>query len=124
MNLAPYPSAPDSDQLEGLQTPLPKSDTRIRCVIAVDGGLTEVAVREEFPSASIAFMTFGPLLLDLKDLEALDSLPFIGPEDMAKLKSLTRFSLSIPTKAIRAKGGIDLFRWRQTNNSRISLFET
>jgi hypothetical protein len=100
------PSAPDSDQLDGLQTPLPKSDTRIRCVIAVDGGLTEVAVREEFPSASLAFMTFGPLLLDLKDLDALDCLPFIGPEDMARLKSLTRFSLSIPTKAIRAKGAL------------------
>src|SRR5262249_48938433 len=55
-------------------------------------------------SASITFITFGPLLLELKDLGALDDQPFIGPEDMARLKKLSRFSLSVPTKAVRAKG--------------------
>jgi hypothetical protein len=98
------PSEPEGNQLEALQRPLPSAEERITSVIAIDGGMTEAAVRKEFPSASITFMTFGPLMLDLKDLSALDNQPFIGPEDMARLKNLSRFSVSIPTKAIRAKG--------------------
>lgn len=96
------PSAPPGAQLEALQKPLPPADTRIKAVIAVDGGLTEVAVRKEFPSASVAFMTFGPLLLKLEDLKELDRSPFIAPEDMARLKNLQRYSLVLPTKAVRA----------------------
>jgi len=98
------PSEPEGGDLEGLQKPLPTPTPRIETVIAIDGGMSEAAVRREFPSASITFMTFGPLLLDLKDLTALDDQPFIGPEDMARLKNLTRFNLSVPTKAVRAKG--------------------
>src|SRR5882724_5420093 len=98
------PSEPEGGDLENLQKPLPHVTSRIETVIAVDGGMSEAAIRKEFPSASITFMTFGPLLLELKDLEALDDQPFLGPEDMARLKSLSRFSLSVPTKAVRAKG--------------------
>jgi hypothetical protein len=96
------PSAPPGAQLEALQKPLPAAEKRITTVIAVDGGLTEVAVRKEFPSASVAFMTFGPLMLKLEDLREIDLQPFIAPEDMAKLKSLQRYSLVLPTKAVRA----------------------
>jgi hypothetical protein len=98
------PSAPEGSQLEALQRPLPVGEKRIEHVIAVDGGMTEVAVRKEFPSASMAFMTFGPLTLTLSDLTELDFQPFIAPEDMAKLKNLQRYSLPLPTKAIRAAG--------------------
>ena len=96
------PSAPPGAQLEALQKPLPAAEKRITTVIAVDGGLTEVAVRKEFPSASVAFMTFGPLMLKLSDLKDIDLQPFIAPEDMARLKSLQRYSLVLPTKAVRA----------------------
>lgn len=96
------PSAPPGAQLEALQKPLPAAEKRITTVIAVDGGLTEVAVRKEFPSASVAFMTFGPLMLKLEDLQELDRSPFIAPEDMARLKSLQRYSLVLPSKAVRA----------------------
>jgi hypothetical protein len=98
------PSAPPGAELATLQRPLPDADRRIQTVIAVDGGMTEASVRKEFPSASVTFLTFGPLMLDLKDLEVLDRQPFIGPEDMAKLKNLQRYSLVLPTKAIRAPG--------------------
>lgn len=98
------PSAPEGSQLESLQKPLPPSEKRIEHVIAVDGGMTEVAVRKEFPTASMAFMTFGPLTLTLADLTELDFQPFIAPEDMAKLKNLQRYSLPLPAKAIRAAG--------------------
>jgi len=98
------PSEPAGGDLERLQRPLPNVASRIETVIAVDGGMSEAAIRREFPSASITFMTFGPLLLELKDLGVLDDQPFIGPEDMARLKNLSRFSLSVPTKAVRANG--------------------
>jgi hypothetical protein len=98
------PSEPDLSDLENLQQPLPPVASRIEHVIAIDGGMSDVTVRRDFPSASITFMTFGPLLLALKDLSALDNQQFIGPEDMARLKNLSRFSLSIPSKAIRSKG--------------------
>jgi hypothetical protein len=98
------PSAPQGEKLEALQKPLPPSKKRVEHVIAGDGGMTEVTVRKEFPSASMAFMTFGPLTLTLADLTELDFEPFIAPEDMAKLKNLQRYSLPLPSKAIRAAG--------------------
>lgn len=98
------PSAPPGAQLDSLQNPLPSSESRIKAVIAVDGGMTEVSVRKEFPSASVTFITFGPLMLNLSDLKELDRSPFIAPEDMAKLKSLQRYSLVLPSKAVRAPG--------------------
>jgi hypothetical protein len=98
------PSSPNRADLDSMQKPLPPAGHRIEHVIAVDGGLTEVAVRKEFPTASIAFMIFGPLTLSLADLRDLDRLPFIAPEDMARLKNLQRYSLSLPSKSILAGG--------------------
>lgn len=98
------PSAPGKANLEALQKPLPEAQRRIEHVIAVDGGMTEVAIRKDFPTAAIAFLTFGPLTLALRDLETLDFSPFIGPEDMARLKNLERYSLSLPVKSILAGG--------------------
>src|SRR6185437_15978003 len=69
------PSAPEVGELVG-QKPLPRVEPRIRTVIAVDGGMTDAPVRREFPSAAITFITFGPLLLELKDLAELDNQPF------------------------------------------------
>ena len=57
-------------------------DTSLRHVIAIDGGYTEVPVRQEFPSSTITFFTFGPLLFALQDLRDLERQPFIAPEDL------------------------------------------
>jgi hypothetical protein len=98
------PDAPAKAHLESLQKSLPDSPSRIEHVIAVDGGMTEVSVRKEFPSAAVTFMTFGPLTLSLKDLGDLDQTPFLGPEDMARLKNLQRYSLSVPSKGVLGPG--------------------
>jgi hypothetical protein len=98
------PAAPPGAQLDGLLQQLPSGDGRVTTIIAVDGGSTEVPVRKEFPSASIAFMTFGPLLLTLSDLKEVDQLPFIGPEDMVRFRNLERYNLTLPVKGVRAKG--------------------
>src|SRR6267378_6923476 len=104
VNGCTLPAAPGAPDLESRLQALPAGDGRVKNVIAIDGGMTEVAVRREFPSASIVFMTFGPLLLSLDDLATVDRLPFIGPEDMARFKNLQRHSLVVPAKGVRAPG--------------------
>jgi hypothetical protein len=90
-----------ADRATAVPPPLEK---RIQTVIAIDGGFTETPVRREYPSASITFFTFGPLLFRLKDLEDLDEKPFIAPEDLARLKHIQRFSLVLPTRNISRNG--------------------
>lgn len=98
------PSAPNPESLDSLLAQLGDVDTgSVSAVIAIDGGFTESYVREEYPSASIAFFTFGPLLFELADLRALDSKRFIAPSDLARLKKIERYTLVLPTKGIRRK---------------------
>ena len=104
VNSCTLPSTPKKAHLEEFQKPIPKAECRVKHIIAIDGGVTEVSVRKEFPSAALAFMTFGPLMLSLCDLKELEHEVFIAPEDMAKLKNLQRYSLPLPIKTIRAAG--------------------
>jgi hypothetical protein len=98
------PEPPAADRLANLLRTMPDGDGRVTTIIAIDGGSTEVPVRKEFPSASVAFMTFGPLLLALRDLAEVDQQTFIGPEDMVRFRNLERYSLTLPIKGVRAKG--------------------
>ena len=103
------PSAPDFGSLDSMLEALGEADTSgVTAVIAVDGGYTETYVREDYPSASIAFFTFGPLLFELADLRALDEKRFIAPEDLARLKKIERYTLVLPTKGIRRRGQASL----------------
>ena len=98
------PSKPDLQSLEPLLSKLKDTDTsEVAAVIAVDGGFTETYVREEYPSASITFFTFGPLLFELADLRSLEQKRFIAPEDLARLKKIERYTLVLPTKGIRRR---------------------
>ncbi len=76
----------------------------IRHIIAVDGGFNEVAVRSEFPSATICFYQFGALIFDIEDLEGLAIQPFINPDDIQKLKRIQRFKLTLPVRNVTVKG--------------------
>lgn len=96
------PSPPDLASLSSLLREVNDVDvSEVTTVIAIDGGYTETFVREEYPSACVAFFTFGPLLFKLSDLRGLDSKRFIAPEDLQKLKNIERYTLVIPTKGIR-----------------------
>ena len=74
----------------------------IRSIIAVDGGYTDVFVRKEFPSSTIAFFQFGALAFNLADLSEISRSNFIYPEQMAKLKQIERIKLVLPTRAVTA----------------------
>lgn len=94
------PEPPPPSDIANLQVEVPDGSDAIRTVIAIDGGLNETFVREEFPSASIAFVTLGPLLLYVEDLAVLDRQPFIGPEDMRRLKHIERYNLALPVRGV------------------------
>lgn len=98
------PAPPGEAELTSRLVEIPPASDRLQTVIAVDGGMTETWIRDEYPSASVTFFTLGPLLLRLEDLADLDSMPFIAPEDMQRLKSIQRYSFVLPTKAVMPKG--------------------
>ena len=58
----------------------------IKNIIAIDGGYTNVFVKKEFPSSTIAFFQFGALFFKMQDLINIKTKPFIDPEDFAKLR--------------------------------------
>jgi hypothetical protein len=95
------PSDPEPEDLNTIIDLAEVDLTEISAIIAIDGGYTETFVREEYPSACIAFFTFGPLLFSLADLRALDTKRFIAPEDLQRLKQIERYTLVLPTKGIR-----------------------
>ena len=98
------PSVPDLEPLDSKLKTLGDVDTSaVTAVIAVDGGFTETYVREEYPSACIAFFTFGPLLFELADLRTLEQKRFIAPEDLACLKKIERYTFVLPTKGVRRR---------------------
>lgn len=94
----------DPEGIEWLEIPEHPAGHTLSTVIAIDGGSTEAPVRQEYPSASVTFFNFGPLMLSLKDLRDLDAQQFIFPEDLQRLKKIERFSLAMPTRNVCLKG--------------------
>lgn len=78
----------------------PVASLPVRHIVAIDGGYSEVPVRDEFPSATICFFQFGALAFSLADLEGLEAAPFIDPEDMAKLKRMQRLKFTMPVRNV------------------------
>lgn len=95
----PQPADSEVVNLQVIPVGPPKED-RIRLVITIDGGFTEVSIQERFPSSSYTFYNFGGLLFEKADLQVLRAKPFIDPEDMAKLRNIQRFHYVLPTKNI------------------------
>jgi hypothetical protein len=95
------PEASDVVTLTSLAQPVPPSvEQPIRAVVAVDGSMREVSIRDEYPSATITFFAFGPVCFRLDALQALDHQPFIAPEDLARLKNIERYAVALPTRNI------------------------
>lgn len=78
----------------------PVHSSSVRHIVAIDGGYSEVPVRDEFPSATICFFQFGALAFSLADLEGLEATAFIDPEDMAKLKRMQRLKFTMPVRNV------------------------
>jgi hypothetical protein len=87
-----------------IASPKTPDENPIEHIIAIDGGFQDVFVRDEFPSARIAFFQIGALMFRRSDLESLDTKPFIEPTDMAKLQQIERFKFTFPTKNVVMHG--------------------
>ncbi|HVM77190.1 MAG TPA: NurA domain-containing protein [Candidatus Paceibacterota bacterium] len=86
------------------------TENPIKHIIAIDGGYSEVSVREEFPSSQLAFFQFGALIFDLADLNAIAQKAFIDPEDISKLNNIQRYKLVLPTKNVITKDSDSLIQ--------------
>jgi hypothetical protein len=80
----------------------------IRNIITVDGGYSDVIVKDEFPSSTVAFFQFGALFFKHKDLVDLKEKPFVDPDDISKLQNIQRIKLAVPTKGLVIKDEQDL----------------
>lgn len=72
----------------------------IRNIVTIDGGYTNIPVKEEFPSSTIAIFQFGALIFKYQDLIGLKNKPFIDPEDISKFEKIQRLEAVIPTKSV------------------------
>ncbi|WP_221563160.1 DNA double-strand break repair nuclease NurA [Alkalihalobacillus sp. TS-13] len=86
---------------------IPKKN-KIENIVAIDGGYTELQVKNEFPSSTISFFQFGALIFKVEDLNEVSNKHFIDPEDIAKLKNIQRFKFTLPTKNITHSNEADL----------------
>lgn len=103
------PPREDHGNLSEISVPFaPPSENAVEHIIAVDGSYSEAIVEKEFPSRLIYFLQFGALYFRTEHLNSLEKMPFIAPEDMAKLKNIQRLKLVLPTKGVRFNDCPDL----------------
>lgn len=96
----------------------PVVNTSISHVIAIDGGYDEVEVQPKFPSSTVCFFQFGVLMFSVEDLEGLEEQPFIDPDDMALLKEIERWKLTLPIRNVTLKAEGSL-----TNSVRRAIYD-
>jgi len=105
--IPPFEEEVDKEDVKGMVLEDIK-DNLIKNIITIDGGYTNVVVKEEFPSSTIAFFQFGALFFKYSDLINLKEKPFIDPDDFSKLQNIQRLKLVLPTKGLCLTGEKDL----------------
>lgn len=98
------PSPAEAHEVEAACQQVAIDDSSVRAVIAVDGSYRTAPVREEYPSASITFFSFGALLFNLEKLSEIDAIPFIDPDMWSAFKKIQRYSLVLPTENVSLDG--------------------
>ena len=103
------PEQSDSDHIELMLNELnSEHNDTIRHIIAIDGGYNEAYLNSRFPSSTITYFTFGPIMFSVDDLFDLRMNEFISPDDIRKLKQIQRYSLTVPTRSIKRRDCISL----------------
>jgi len=98
------PGPSDPKDIKDMEVHIVRTDGgTLKNIVALDGGFTETFIKDGFPSSSLTFYNFGPLLFKLEDLKALDTQEFIDPLDLAKLKNIQRHCLVLPTRNVTVK---------------------
>lgn len=96
------PPNTEKDTVSKMTVPFePVLSTSIRHFIAIDGGYTEVPIRDGYPSANLHFFQFGALHFKREALKGLEKLMHVSPEDMQVLRNINRVKLVLPTRGTR-----------------------
>jgi hypothetical protein len=102
------PPKSDTSEVKKYLVEFEPAASSIQHVVAIDGGYTEVPIREGFPSAAIHFFQFGALHFRIEDLVKLEHSQHVAPEDMQKLKNIDRLKLPLATAGARRKDCVSL----------------
>lgn len=97
------PPRSDSVSLNSLLIDYKPIETEIQHVVAIDGGYTEIPLRDGYPASAIHFFQFGALHFKIEDLKSLESSRHVAPEDIQKLKNIDRLKLPLETCGARRK---------------------
>lgn len=97
------PPRSDSVNLNSILIDYKPTETEIQHVVAIDGGYTEIPLRDGYPASAIHFFQFGALHFKIEDLKSLESSRHVAPEDIQKLKNIDRLKLPLETCGARRK---------------------
>ncbi len=75
-------------------------ETNIRYVIAIDGGISFISPKKDYPSSEFVAINIGALLLDISKIEDLHREPFISPKEINKVKNIGKYQLLVPIKNV------------------------
>jgi len=78
-------------------------ESNIKKIVVVDGGYQIITVKENYPSAQIAYYSVGLLTFDRELLHLLNEQQTVDPDDIGKLKNLHKFHFQLPVKIIKFK---------------------
>lgn len=92
--------SPNLFPLEELTFGFEKIETDVKYVIAIDGGISFVSPKKDYPSSEFAALNIGALLLDVSKIEELNSEPFISPSKIKRIKNVGKYQLLIPIKNV------------------------
>jgi len=91
-----------------------KVESEIEQIFVVDGGYQIVTIKDNYPSAQIAYYSLGFLYFDRKLLKTLDEQQTVDPDDIGKLKNLYKYHFVLPVKIIKFKTGTFVNTIRET----------
>ncbi|MGD1825358.1 NurA domain-containing protein [Chromobacterium violaceum] len=112
------PPKVEGNTLNNIIIPFRPQKTTISDVVAIDGGYSEIPIREGYPSATIHFFQFGALHFEIEDLEKIEGMMHISPEDMQRLRNIDRLKFALATRGARRANTSSL-----NESVRYSLFD-
>lgn len=109
-NLKNYQVPPNDDSklLNNAIQKVEYTSSPIEHIISIDGGFTEIPISNGYPAALLHFFQFGALCFKVEDLKNLQNKKHISPEDMQKLKEISRVELALGTRGTKRKDCLSL----------------
>lgn len=85
------------EKISNRTIPFTPVESGISDIFAIDGGYTETKIKNQYPSSLLHFFQFGALHFPLEALITLETSMHPNPEDVKKLKNISRVKLALPT---------------------------